>query len=43
VIVAKDINQSTNQPWFGVIFRPCGWKSSVTIRYFPSLQTEIYS
>jgi len=27
----------------GVIFRPYGRKSSVTIRYFPSVRTEIYS
>ena len=27
----------------GVIFRPYGWKSSVTIWYFPSMRTEIYT
>jgi len=27
----------------GVIFRPYGRKSSVTIRYFSSVQTEIYT
>jgi len=27
----------------GVIFRPYGRKSSVTIRHFPSLRTEVYT